>query len=110
MGMTYEDYWYGDASLPRYYRKAYELKKQQKNHELWLQGVYIYDALCCAAPLFRSLDKHPKPIPYVKHPYDLDEKSRNKRKKIEEEEKAKQNKVSFIAWMEKFNQKKRGKD
>lgn len=42
--MTYEQFWYGEADLVIPYRKAHRLKIQQKNEELWLQGLYIYNA------------------------------------------------------------------
>ena len=45
IGMTPEQYWDGDPTLTKYYRKADEIKKERLNEELWLQGMYIYEAL-----------------------------------------------------------------
>ena len=58
LGMTYEEFWEGDCTLPKFYREAQKIKSQKefddKNFFCWLQGRYIYDALCCASPLFRT--------------------------------------------------------
>lgn len=71
IGMTYEDFWFGDASMVRAYRRADELRKRRQNEMLWLQGMYVYEALCDASPLFRTSfsKKAVKPEPYAKEPY-----------------------------------------
>lgn len=70
IGMTYDQYWNDDGDLPIYYRKANEIKMKAKNQELWLQGMYIYDALCKASPIFNSFAKAgTKPQPYPERPY-----------------------------------------
>lgn len=48
IGMTATEYWDGDASLPRYYRKAYKMKQQHENEQAWLHGLYVYDATISA--------------------------------------------------------------
>lgn len=45
IGMTYKEFYEQDVCLTKYYREAYEFKQKQKDYELWLQGVYIYNAL-----------------------------------------------------------------
>lgn len=42
--MPYDEYWYGDPWLCEAYRQAHKLKIEQRNQELWLQGLYMYDA------------------------------------------------------------------
>ncbi len=42
--MTAEQYWEGAPELAKAYREADKLKLERKNYELWLQGVYIYNA------------------------------------------------------------------
>lgn len=44
-GMTPDDFWHGEPELIKYYREAYELKKEVKNQELWRLGLYIQRAL-----------------------------------------------------------------
>lgn len=70
MGMTYELFWMQDASLPRFYREAHKLKQKHENYSAWLQGAYIYDALCAVSPLLHAFaQKGTKPQPYHKLPY-----------------------------------------
>ena len=84
IGMTPEQYWEGDCMLTKYYRKAEELRNEKRNQELWLQGMYIYEALCDVAPILHSFAKKgTKPTPYSEKPYPLNDKQT----KRDEEEK-----------------------
>ena len=75
IGMTLEQYWEGDCTLVKYYRKAEELRNEKRNQELWLQGMYIYEALCDVSPILHAFAKKgAKPIPYTDHPYPLSDK------------------------------------
>ena len=70
IGMTPEQYWDGDSLLAKYYRKAEELRRKRRNEELWLQGMYIYEALCDVSPVMNAFAKKgTKPRPYADHPY-----------------------------------------
>ena len=83
IGMTPEQYWDGDPTLAKYYRKADELQRQRRNQELWLQGLYIYDALCDVAPVFHAFAKRgTKPRPYPDHPYSLTNREREEEQKM----------------------------
>lgn len=87
IGMTYEQFWEGDPALTTYYRHANELKIERKNQELWLQGLYIYEALCDVAPIMNAMAKKgTKPRPYPGQPYAVTEKQR-KREAEEKERK-----------------------
>ena len=84
--MTPEQYWDGDPMLAKYYRKADELRRQRKNQELWLQGMYIYEALCDVSPIYNAFAKKgTKPRPYADRPYSITENERKDEKKIREE-------------------------
>ena len=70
IGMTYDQYWNDDPTLVKYYRNAAELQKERRNEELWLQGMYIYEALCDVAPVLNAnAKKGTKPHPYSEKPY-----------------------------------------
>ena len=84
IGMTPEQYWEGDCTLVKYYRKAEELRNDKRNQELWLQGMYIYEVICDIAPVLHAFAKKgTKPTPYSEKPYPLN----NKQVKRDEEEK-----------------------
>ena len=94
IGMSPEQYWDDDPSLVKYYRKADELQRNRRNQELWLQGMYIYEALCDVAPVLQAFAKKgTKPVPYPDHPYALTVHEREEEKKLiekREREKARQ--------------------
>ena len=74
MGMSYQDYWYGDVRMTVPYVEAHNLKKQQENERLWLQGMYFYDALSVAIKRFGDglSGKHtPDSVRYPVEPYQL---------------------------------------
>ena len=94
IGMSADQYWDGDPALTKYYRKADELNRQRKNEELWLQGMYIYEALCAVSPVMNAFAKKgTKPRPYTDHPYALTNRERESERKMLEkrdQEKARQ--------------------
>lgn len=70
IGVPYEEFWFGDYTQLKYYRKAYELKCEHENYAAWLQGAYIYDAVCAVSPVLNAFAKKgTKPFPYHKEPY-----------------------------------------
>ena len=86
IGMTAEQFWDGDSSLVIYYRKAEEIRVEKLNQEKWLQGLYVYEAICDAAPLLHALTKKGvKAHLYSEKPYAITERQR--RREIEEQEK-----------------------
>ena len=75
IGMTPDQYWNGDPEWARAFRKADEMRMERKNQELWLQGMYFYEAICDASPILHDFAKKgTKPIPYVDKPYPINEK------------------------------------
>ena len=84
IGMTYDQYWNDDSTLVKYYRKADEIRKERRNEELWLQGMYIYEALCDVSPVLHAFAKKGvKPVPYSAKPYAITEQQHRR----DEEEK-----------------------
>lgn len=45
IGMSYDEFWSGDVTRVKAYRKAYELRTRRENELLWMQGIYVRDAL-----------------------------------------------------------------
>lgn len=106
IGMSYDEFWNDDVSKVKAYRKAYELKEKRRNQELWLQGMYFYEALCDASPLFRfSMKKGTiKPEPYVKEPYPITEAEVKEREEREARKKEERLKAEFAAFVERMRQ------
>lgn len=92
IGMTYDEFWNQDVALVRAYRKADELKRRRQNEALWMQGLYIRDALLSTVGnMFTG--KGATPIEYPKEPYPVTEeqraeKEREKYRRMEERMKA----------------------
>ncbi len=88
IGMTYEQFWYEDVTIPKYYLKSYQIKLKRENEieqwNIWKQGMYIYEALCDVSPVLHAFSKKgTKPLPYSEVPYGMEEYKR----KIEENKK-----------------------
>ena len=104
IGMTPEQYWDGDSSLPRYYRKAHELQRKRKNEDLWLQGMYIYEALCDVSPIMNGFAKKgTKPHPYTDHPYSITKDDREEERKLREKRDREKAKQYMLGKMAKIN-------
>lgn len=107
MGMSWNDYWEGDPDMIVAFRKAFRLREkraaERRNTELWLQGMYFYEAQIDVSPLFRDLLKNPKAIPYLKEPYPLDKAEKEMREKRDMEERDKDIQAKFKAWAKRVN-------
>ena len=88
IGMTYEQFWYDDVSLTKYYLKAFQLKEEREalksKWARWEQGLYIYEALCDVSPILRAFSKATKPLQYPQQPYGLQDVQK---KNIDEDKK-----------------------
>jgi hypothetical protein len=70
MGVPRNEYWHGDYTQLAEYRKSFEIQRERANYDAWLQGAYIYDALCAVSPVLNAFAKRgTKPLPYHKAPY-----------------------------------------
>ena len=107
IGMSYDEFWNGDVSAVKAYRKANELQDRRKNQELWLQGLYMYEALCDASPLFRFSMKGGtiKAEPYLKEPYPITAAEVREREEREAKAKEERLKAEFALFAEQMRQK-----
>ena len=109
IGMTYEQFWEQNSSLVIFYRKANQIKIQQQNTMLWLQGQYFYDALGAISPILHAFAKQgTKPGKYTQKPYPITDSDR----KLEAERQAKARrdafKASLMAFADQWEQDKKG--
>lgn len=71
IGMTYDQYWYGDVRMTGAFLDADRRRQERFNEEAWLLGAYVYDAVGRLAPIFRFGVDKPKAVPYREQPIDL---------------------------------------
>lgn len=110
IGMTYEQYWYDDATISRAFLEAYRLRKREENERLWLQGMYFYDGMSRAiSNAFgkKSAKKHD----YPDKPYPLYEKQKTK-EEIERENEIERQRAHdyFAAVIQAFKDRKEGRE
>ena len=106
IGMTLEQYWERDCTLVKYYRKAEELRNDKRNQELWLQGMYIYEAICDVSPILHAFAKKgAKPHPYPSKPYAISEKQIRQEREEKERKLAEKGKRFMEALMQSTNKR-----
>lgn len=91
IGMTYDQYWRDDVTMPIMFRKAYKIKQEEIKWQIWEEGVYTYEALCKVSPVLHAFAKNgTKPLPFSSEPYGIQKirEEREEKEKIKEEKKA----------------------
>lgn len=85
MGMTYEDYWLREPNLVKSYRKAYEIRREEINNDLWLQGLYFYRAINASLSAAlggknsNKLEYFEYPIPFTEHEKEMDKQRKTEK-------------------------------
>lgn len=106
IGMPASEYWHGDPDLVKGYRKADEIRTKRRNYELWLQGMYVYEAISDISPLLHAFAKKGTMAkPYPDKPYPITKKEIQERKKEEEKRQYEQTKAAIHAMMIGVNKK-----
>ena len=104
IGMPYDLFWNGDCRLTECYRRAEEIRQRQKNQDLWLQGMYIYEALCDVSPILQAFAKKgTKPTPYSSEPYAITQKQVEEKRVREERLRYEKTKAKMAAWAARTN-------
>ena len=55
--MTWDQYWYGDVWMAGAFQEAEKMRIEKQNQFLWMQGLYIYEALCDVSPVLHAFAK-----------------------------------------------------
>lgn len=106
--MTYDQYWNDDCLLVKYYREAFDIRKKRENESLWLQGAYIYDALCAVSPVLHAFAKAgTKPLPYPDTPYPLTKKESEEIEETKRKADRQRARAMFEAWANSLNLSKK---
>ncbi len=81
IGMTWDEYWHGDNTLPRVFLKKFELECDRENMSQWRLGRYMMSAI--AASLSEK-NKYPdEPFPMTEEQA-KEQKERAYRRKVEQ--------------------------
>ena len=66
MGVSFEDFWYGDYCRLKFYEKAYFNRLKKRDYDMWLMGAYAYQAVSIALARGFGGDKRAE---YPKQPF-----------------------------------------
>lgn len=107
-GMPYDLFWKGSPSAIYYYVDKAEREQEEKvnmiNQQCYMQGQYVYKALCCVAPILVAFPKkNAKPEPYPDKPIEL------KKPLTAEQEKQKEEYMQYVS-MKKLEQYSKQKE
>ena len=98
IGMTYEQYWYGDPLMVRAFYKANKLRRQREDENAWLYGMYVLNALnATVGNMFRKPGT--EAAEYPSEPITI-RAEREKRERTEQEQE--QEALWAQAWMMQF--------
>ena len=94
IGMSYDDFWYKDPHIIKYYLDAEKERVRRRNEEMWLQGFYVYQAIGAFTEILPAFPKKGAKIrPYLQEPVSLSEaeqQAKAERKEAERIERIKQ--------------------
>ncbi len=92
IGVTYEEFWYGDFAICKYARQAEKLRRKRTNQEMWWNAIYMFRTMLDVAPAFRDFGDGKKtkisfsteqPFPMDKQESEEIEKAKHERQKEE---------------------------
>jgi len=112
-GMSFNEFWHGDAYLCKFYRDAYKLKMKYDDVFTWKQGMYIYEALCDVSPILHAFSKKgAKPLQYRSRPMsdEIKEDKTDKEKEIESENERLKAVIFFENWSRATSKRFENKD
>lgn len=66
MGVSFEEFWYGDYCRLKFYEQAYFNRLKKRDYDLWLEGAYFYQAISVALARGFGGDKRAE---YPKQPF-----------------------------------------
>ena len=105
MGMTYGQFWDEDVMLVKVYREADTIRRRRRNEELWLEGIYMAEALSATVGnMFSKGSKHQ----YPSEPIPITVAEQEARREKDEKAKMERMKAAFTAKALKMNAKMGG--
>lgn len=106
LGMTYEQFWYKDPGLVRYYKEADEIRQRRVNFEGWLQGLYTYQAIGSFIEVLPAFPKKGAKVrPYVDSPFAITKAEQEEKARAEAIAKQQKMKAKMEQFMKQFNRR-----
>ncbi len=94
MGMSYEQFWFGEPEIAKMYREANDIQRRKINEELWLNGIYMAEALASTVGnMFTKGEKYR----YPNEPMPITEAEINERRMRDERIRMEKLKARFTA-------------
>jgi hypothetical protein len=94
--MTPSDYWDGDIWMVEAYRKKHSLDIESRNQELWMQGLYVYNAFgVVLSNAFAKKGRYPQK--YIEKPIRITPLSPEEKAELAEQERQKT--IAFFTQM-----------
>lgn len=78
------------------------MQRSRMNEQLWLQGLYVYEAICDVSPALRAMGAK-EPVKYSEEPYPITDKEIEERRKKQAKAKFEQMKTKAEAFAARFN-------
>lgn len=111
IGVSYDEYWYGDYTCLKYYRQAEEYRQERDNEAAWLQGLYVYKAVGCLAPILHAFAKRgTKPEKYPEEPFAVTARQRRLKDEKDQLNAAMEIQNQTMAWLNGMRRKFSGKE
>ena len=95
IGCTYDQFWHSDPWIAYYYHEAEVHRRETHNYEMWLQGLYVNNAIQSGLAAFSyglNGRKGKKPEGYMQNPIAITE-----REKAAEKQRAIERSLKFFA-------------
>ena len=103
IGMTYDQYWYGDTKLTKIYYQAEKYRLEQRDADAWLIGAYVGEAI--GATVGNALRERGKPpIEYPKMPKLTEKRLQEEEARRDAKNREENEKLFALAWMNSFVQ------
>lgn len=100
-GMSYDEYWYGDPWRMKDYKTAYDLRNKRENQMMWINGLYMVNALSTVIGNAFSKKGTP-PKKYLDKPLDIFPKTEAE-EQAEMERKQREIVMKLTAWKKNFD-------
>lgn len=86
IGMTFDQFWYGDVRMTRVFVEADRLRQERANNEAWWQGMYFFHAMTSALNNSHRTKASDPISEYPSQPYDIFPKQETQKERENREE------------------------